>query len=83
MDSMGLLTAVMTAELLQHDKMERREKILAWLWKGDYWKRHKNLRDRRVPKTGKWFLECDRFKDWRNGLGSPLLLCLGMGKNLL
>jgi hypothetical protein len=47
--SMGFLTATMTAELLFHDKSDRRQQILIWLWTGDYWKRHQLLRSQRVP----------------------------------
>jgi hypothetical protein len=74
---MGFLTATMTAELLLHDKSERRNNILDWLWTGDNWKRHKFLRDRRVANTGTWFLEAESFKKWSCG-ENPVLICLGM-----
>lgn len=77
-DSMGYLTVSMTAELLHHDKDEKREKILDWVWKGDYWTKHKNLRDRRVPNTGKGFLADERIQAWRTGTGNPILICLGI-----
>lgn len=77
-DSMGYLTITMTAELLHHDKDDKREKVLEWVWKGDYWKRHKNIRDRRVANTGKGFLESDAVKAWRTGTGSQSLICLGI-----
>lgn len=75
---MGVLTAVMTAELLLHNKTEGRDSILNWLWKGDYWKRHKALREQRIPNTGTWFLELDSFKNWVGGNEGSLLMCLGM-----
>lgn len=77
-ESMGFLTATMTAELLLHDMSDRREKILSWLWKGDYWKRHEQLRDQRVASTGVWFLESENFKSWTLGGESPVLICQGM-----
>jgi hypothetical protein len=77
-DSMGYLTVSMTAELLHHDKDEKREKTLDWVWKGDYWSKHKNLRDRRVPNTGKGFVEDKRIQEWRTGPGNPFILCLGI-----
>jgi hypothetical protein len=77
-DSMGYLAVSMTAELLHHDKDEKREKTLDWVWKGDYWSKHKNLRDRRVPETGKGFLEDKRIQEWRTGTGNPYILCLGI-----
>lgn len=75
---MGFLTATMTAELLHHDKSERREKILTWLWTGDYWKRHQLLRSQRVANTGDWFLECEAFQKWKSGTGTSLLISLGI-----
>lgn len=82
-ESMGYLTATMTAELLHHDKDERREKIINWIWEGDSWQRHKMLREKRVPNTATWFLESAAFKDWRLGTGSHLLLCIGIRKQIL
>jgi len=81
-ESMGFLTATMTAELLHHNKSARREEILAWLWSGDYWKRHKTLRSQRVPNTGNWFLESPEFIKWKNAEGSSLLISLGIRMSL-
>lgn len=75
---MGFLNVSMTYELLRHDKNEKREKILTWLWKEDYWKRHKNIRERRVSNTGKWFLQSNAFRDWRHGVGSHILVSYGI-----
>jgi hypothetical protein len=77
-DSMGYLTATMTAELLHHDKGERREQILTWLWSGDYWKRHQYFQSQRVPNTGDWFLNSEAFTKWKTGTGSGLLISLGI-----
>lgn len=79
-ESMGYLTATMTAELLRHDKDERREKIINWIWKGDFSTKHKMLHENRVPHTGIWFLETAAFMDWRNGTGSKILICTGIRK---
>jgi hypothetical protein len=77
---MGFLTAKMTAELLLHDKDEKREKMLNWVSSGDdvNWRRHWDLHNRRVPGTGKWFLESVQYNDWRKGKGSPVLFCPGI-----
>lgn len=77
---MGSLTATMTLELLRHDKDDKREKILKWLWEGDKWQwnRHKFLRENRVADTGRWFLCCKSFRDWCSDVGSPVLLCPGL-----
>jgi hypothetical protein len=75
---MGYLTVSMTAELLHHSKDEKREKMLDWVWKGDYWSKQKNLRDRRVANTGKKFLEDDQIKEWRSRTDKPFLICLGI-----
>ena len=74
---MGYLTVSMTAELLRHDKDEKRGKILDWVWKGDYWTKQKNLRDRRVPNTGKGFLDDEHIRAWR-GTGNQFIICLGI-----
>jgi hypothetical protein len=78
--SMGFLTAKMTAELLLHDKEEKREKVRHWLSDGADvgWKRHWDLKERRVPGTGKWFLDSVPFNRWRKGLDSPVLYCPGI-----
>jgi hypothetical protein len=78
--SMGFLTAKMTAKLLLHDKDEKREKILNWVSSGDdvNWRRHWDLHNRRVPGTGKWFLESVEYNNWRKGKGSPVLFCPGI-----
>lgn len=77
-DSMGFLTATMTAELLHHDKDERRDKILTLLWTGDYWKRHQLRGTHRVTNTGVWFLECEPYQNWKSGSGSSVLISLGI-----
>jgi hypothetical protein len=79
-ESMGYLTATMSAELLRHEKDERREKIINWIWKEDYSQKHKMLHENRVPHTGIWFLETAAYKDWRNGTGSKILICTGIRK---
>lgn len=80
--SMGTLTATMTLELLRHDKDDKREKILNWVWGGDKWQwqwnRHKFLRENRVANTGRWFLSCKPFREWCSGVNSPLLFCPGL-----
>src|SRR5277367_2843248 len=76
--SMGFLTATMTAKLLFHDKSDRRQQILTWVWTGDYWKRPQLLRSQRVPSTGDWFLECEPFQKWKSGGASHLLISLGI-----
>jgi hypothetical protein len=84
-NSMGFLTAKMTAQLLRHDKEEEKEKVLDWLSGGIdmVWKRHQDLHKRRVPGTGKWFLDSVPFNDWRKGIGSPVLFCPGIRLPLL
>ena len=85
--SMGFLSATMTSEVLRrgkrHDEIEKRHKILKWLWDGNYWEIHKSLRERRVPHTGNWFLDSLPFKDWREGKGSTFLICPGIRTNPL
>ena len=75
---MGYLTVTMTAKLLHNDKYDKRGKLIEWLWKGDFWKRHKQLRGDRITNTGNWILELDRFKEWRQNAGNQSIVCLGI-----
>src|SRR5579859_5459208 len=79
-DSMGYLTVTMTTKLLHNDKDDKRGKMIEWLWKGDFWKLHKQLRGDRITNTGNWILELDRFKEWRQNEGNQTLICLGICK---
>lgn len=74
--SMGYLTGRVGVELLRNDQKDKRQKVLDWVWKGNYWRRHEDLRDRRVPGTGRWFLE--RIDSWMHGEESMPLICSGI-----
>jgi hypothetical protein len=75
--SMGSLTAIMGAELLQHDKTEKRQKVLQWLWTGEYWQTHNRLKRQRVPDTGEWFWQSVEGLNWITGSGWSLI-CRGI-----
>ena len=79
--SMGFLKATMMVKVLQHvkshDEMEKRRKILQWIWGGDYWEIHKSLQQERVEGTGDWFLDTDAHKKWLKG-ESIFLICPGI-----
>ena len=75
---MGYLTASMTFQLLRHEKNEKRQKMLKWIWRDDYWKSHNYRRAKRAPHTGGWFLKCTPFTEWRDGIGSKILCCPGI-----
>jgi hypothetical protein len=75
--SMGSLTAIMGAELLQHDKTEKRQKVLQWLWTGEYWQTHNRLKRQRVPDTGEWFWQSIEDLNWISGSGQSLI-CRGI-----
>lgn len=72
--SMGYLTATVSVAIMRHDIEEKRRRILQWLWSGDCWQRHKELRDLRIEDTGKWVLE--DVKSWVDGNGP--IVCHGM-----
>jgi hypothetical protein len=74
--SMGFLTATMGEELLQQDKSERRRKVLNWLWLGYSWQTNDQLRKRRIPNSGKWFLNAAA--DWINGKETHPLIGYGI-----
>lgn len=77
-DSMGFLAASITGRALRHLDKQNRCDLLKWIWEGDYWKRHRYLRQKRVPGTGTWFLNSSWYKDWRDGVSPNILICLGM-----
>jgi hypothetical protein len=78
---MGFLKATMMAKVLQHvknhDEIEKRRKILKWIWDGDYWEIHKSLQQERVEGTGDWLLNTDAYKKWLKG-ESIFLICPGI-----
>lgn len=74
--SMGFLTATMGEELLQQDKSERRRKVLNWLWLGYSWQTNDQLRKRRIPNSGKWFLNAAA--GWINGKETSPLIGYGI-----
>lgn len=76
--SMGYLTARMGAELLLHDKTEKRQKVLKWIWSGDHWQRHEGLRKTRVSGTGNRIL--GSVEAWINRRNSGPLICEGIRK---
>lgn len=77
-DSMGYLTINMMARTLSHVEKQERANLLKWLWGGDYWGRHLSFRQKRAHGTGTWLLNSDWYKEWRNGMAPPILICLGM-----
>ena len=77
-ESTGYLTMTMGAKLLANHKTEKRQKVLDWLWKGDYWQRHEELVKTRVQDTGKWFLESAEFKNSVASDVSLSLICHGI-----
>lgn len=76
-NAMGSLTATMGAELLKHDKEEKRQKILQWLGPDTDWNRHKELSEKRVMNTGKWVLQSPQFQNWWNE-SSQSFVCYGI-----
>lgn len=76
--SMNALAVTMGGELLRHDKTEKRQKILEWVWSADPWLKHGDLKRRRIPNTGTWILENQDFKKWLTGEGPRFLICHGI-----
>jgi hypothetical protein len=81
--SMNALAVTMGGELLRHDKTEKRQKILEWVWSADTWLKHGDLKRRRIPNTGTWILENHDFKKWFTGEGPRFLICHGIRMPLL
>lgn len=60
---------------LEHSNFGRLEQeiesLLQWISPLEPQKRHKDVRAKRLPNTGKWFLESDIFRNWRDGDEGP------------
>lgn len=55
------------------------EEILDWLSKEDYGAQFSDFEKRCVEGTGKWFLDLEIFKEWKDGkLKVPTIVCMGM-----
>ena len=86
---MGFLTATMAKEILkdtreitkterEHAEMEKKQNILKWIWDGNYWERHRLLEEKCVMGTGQWFLDSNKFKEWREGETFNFVICPGI-----
>jgi hypothetical protein len=61
-------------------KRETQRRLLALLSCIDYEGRHEKLCERRQEGTGKWLLQDENFKRWKDGNGSSCLWCYGIRK---
>ena len=60
---------------------EERLRIQEWLSPLEPYKRHQDVRNRRLDGVGEWVLQRSEFESWRNnrgGPGNPTLLCYGV-----
>jgi hypothetical protein len=64
---------------------EENLKILAWLSPLSFEEIHNDILSKRQPGTGKWFLEMEQFKQWRDGVApdSSVLWCRGIREYLV
>lgn len=76
--SVAIESAIIGRELLQQSRDQKRQKILQWIWKGDYLRTHRRLCEIRLVNTGQWFIEHDIFQDWATGAKSQTLICFGI-----
>ena len=60
---------------------EENQAILRWISTLSFEERQRDILSKRHPETGKWFLDQEVFKDWRNGVRgeSSVLWCTGIG----
>ena len=60
---------------------EKNQAILHWISTLSFEERQRDILSKRHPETGKWLLDQEVFKDWRNGVrGEPSVLwCPGIG----
>ncbi|KAF8486642.1 hypothetical protein JB92DRAFT_2799171, partial [Gautieria morchelliformis] len=69
----------------QHKLQEHRQKLYKWLAAPDHESKHRNARSMRQERTGEWFVEGERFQEWREAPRSFLWLhgIPGAGKTIL
>jgi hypothetical protein len=63
------------------DVVEKRERILNWIFPDDFRQRHRIISANRVKGTGEWFLNMGKYKTWIKGTTSNLLFCHGSCKS--
>jgi hypothetical protein len=69
----GDLNAIMTSQI---SIKQRKREVMEWLSPGNATARHDEFSLKRVPGSGRWFVESREFKDWV--MASPQVL-LGLG----
>jgi len=67
-------------------KVEKKRKVLEWLFHGKTSERQEGLQKARTKNSGKWFVNSEEFKYWAQGNGPwaeangpSCLLCTGIG----
>lgn len=63
----------------------KEQRILDWLSPTQYSQRHNDVRARRLPGTGQWLLDCEKFQAWLESK-TPIFWCIGgpgVGKSVL
>jgi len=84
---LGIFIPIKTPKVSNTDKtdqkiLSREQKnrdILAWMSPFNFITKHKDLISKAQEGTGKWFLDCEKFKQWASG-NQSLLLCSGQRK---
>ncbi|KAJ7159103.1 ankyrin repeat-containing domain protein [Mycena crocata] len=69
----------------KHQHESKRVKIIKWYSPLNFFIRQADISNTRAPGTGEWFLQDDRFKEWREATGK-ILWCQGIpgaGKTVL
>ena len=61
--------------------------MLDWIYPGNFKAKHEEIKSKRVPESGKWFLESPEYQNWLSTTETPAkLYCPGLagaGKTVL
>jgi len=58
------------------------DKVLEWLFSGEFSRKHSDIKQKRTEGTGGWLLESVEFQQWRRGRSHPILWGRGIPQPL-
>ena len=70
-------SSIVGRQILKQNLNKQRQKILDWIWSGDYAAKQRELSKRRTSGTGNWFLQSSTFKEWEIKNEPRLIICYG------
>ena len=58
-----------------------KEELSDWFFRGNFESKHQAIKSKRVPESGKWFLNRPEYRNWLSSASPDMLYCPGLGKN--